>query len=378
MEAEKGVGGKGEGIRLHPVRGMAALGAHMNAWAALVAAAVEPNPFYEPGAVLAALMHLTGDTPFLFLFIYREETLIGFFPFVPRRAGPGGIIRSFSSYRHLHCYLATPLLHRDHMDAALGALLDWLDGAPSGAPLLRLETIAMKGPVARALLALLAARRQPHFIEERHERAFFQRAGDAQTYLARAVSAKKRKEYRRQKRRLAEMGDLTLDRFPGTGTLRDWVDAFLALEGRGWKGRDGWAFDRSLRGRAFFREFAAHFAAAGRLSFLRLQLDGRPIAMKCNLHGEGEGAFSFKIAYDEAYALLSPGVLLELENIADMEERGIAWMDSCADPDHPMIDHLWDGRREIAYICCASRRLKGRLLLALHRRRLKRIPPSHQ
>jgi hypothetical protein len=59
------------------------------------------------------------------------------------------------------------------------------------------------------------------------------------------------------------------------------------------------------------------------------------------------GAFSFKTAFDEDYARFSPGVLLQIENLALLQRDGIDWCDSCAAQDHPMIDSLWAGRRAI-------------------------------
>jgi hypothetical protein len=61
----------------------------------------------------------------------------------------------------------------------------------------------------------------------------------------------------------------------------------------------------------------------------------------------GDGALSFKTAFDEAYARFSPGVLLQLENLALLDDPALAWCDSCAAADHPMIDSLWRERRPI-------------------------------
>jgi hypothetical protein len=61
-----------------------------------------------------------------------------------------------------------------------------------------------------------------------------------------------------------------------------------------------------------------------------------------------EGAFSFKIAFDEALGRFSPGVLIEIANLhAVQDDPTIGWMDSCAAADHPMIDSLWAERRTI-------------------------------
>lgn len=59
------------------------------------------------------------------------------------------------------------------------------------------------------------------------------------------------------------------------------------------------------------------------------------------------GAFSFKTAFDERYARFSPGVLLQRANLSMLADPDVAWTDSCAAADHPMIDHFWRERRVI-------------------------------
>ena len=68
------------------------------------------------------------------------------------------------------------------------------------------------------------------------------------------------------------------------------------------------------------------------------------------------GSFSFKTCFDEAFARFSPGVLVQVENLAILDRRGTSWMDSCAVEDHPMIDSLWSGRRRVVRVTV---RLKG-------------------
>jgi hypothetical protein len=124
------------------------------------------------------------------------------------------------------------------------------------------------------------------------------------------------------------------------------VDEFLALERRGWKGANGSALDCADETRQLFRGALEGAAKAGKLELLALRLDGRAIAMLVNFITP-PGAFSFKTAFDEDYARFSPGVLLQLENLKLLDRGDIAWCDSCAAQDHPMIDSIWSGRRPI-------------------------------
>lgn len=362
------------------VRDDAGLAPHVAAWDALAERALEPNMFFESGALRAALRHMRLPGAFCGVFAYRvtadgSRTLIAFAPFVRVVKGPRGWLPSYRLLTYVHCNLSTPLIDRDHADEALDALLDWMDRAPDGVRLFGLYTIAGDGPVATVLYARLAARGQPHITEISHDRAFLRVGESAASYLAQAIGAKKRKELGRQRRRLEERGTLTLTEARGGAEAADWMSRFLVLEAKGWKGRRGVAFNRTAEGRQYFAEFMEHFVARGRAMLLSLRLDGQDIAMKCNLVApDGRGAFAFKIAHEESLARYSPGVLLELDNVQLLHAgaRGIAWMDSCAIPDHPMIDHLWSERRRIVYVLCGSRGPLGRALVALFRWRNRR------
>jgi hypothetical protein len=79
------------------------------------------------------------------------------------------------------------------------------------------------------------------------------------------------------------------------------------------------------------------------------------------------GAFAFKTAFAEDFARYSPGVLLQRENLGLLADPDLAWCDSCAAANHPMIDHLWRERRAIGRFSVAiggrARRAAFSLLL---------------
>ncbi len=63
----------------------------------------------------------------------------------------------------------------------------------------------------------------------------------------------------------------------------------------------------------------------------------------------GATVWGWKIAYDESFARFSPGVqvLVDLTERL-LEDATVARADSCATPDHPMIDHIWRERLVLA------------------------------
>ena len=218
----------------------------------------------------------------------------------------------------------------------------------------------------RGLAEAAAARGRGCVTVHREARALLAGGLDPRTYFERTVRPKKRKEIRRLQSRLAELGQVQARRLESGDELPAWCDAFLALEKASWKGRVGTALACAPETETFFRSAVAGALAAGRLDFLRLDLDARPVAMLVNFLA-APGAFSFKTCFDEQYSRFSPGVLIQLENLKILDRGGIAWMDSCAVQDHPMIDSLWSGRRDIVRVTVRLKGLRRSLVFAVCR-----------
>ena len=82
----------------------------------------------------------------------------------------------------------------------------------------------------------------------------------------------------------------------------------------------------------------------GSLRLWKVDFNGKPIAIMSGLV-KGDQGWLGKIAYDEAFAKFSPGVMLVLdatERLIDGER--LTLVDSCAIPDHPMINNIWRDR----------------------------------
>jgi hypothetical protein len=100
--------------------------------------------------------------------------------------------------------------------------------------------------------------------------------------------------------------------------------------------------------RSFLQKSVIALAADGQARVARLFLDNRAIAAAIVLRS-GATAWCWKIAYDETFARFSPGVQLLLDVTQDLlDDAGIVRADSCADENHPMIDHVWRERLTLA------------------------------
>jgi CelD/BcsL family acetyltransferase involved in cellulose biosynthesis len=139
-----------------------------------------------------------------------------------------------------------------------------------------------------------------------YPRALFRRKGDPEQYFQSVSTAHHRHEWRRQERRLSEKGLLAYDALGSPEDLQRWLDEFIELEMRGWKGAAGTAFGCNPQHRVWLEEVVREAARRGRLMMLALRIDGTAIAMKINFLVP-PGAYAFKIAYDEGLSKFSPG-----------------------------------------------------------------------
>jgi CelD/BcsL family acetyltransferase involved in cellulose biosynthesis len=328
-------------------------------WTALAEVASEPNPFTEHWFVAASLRTLANGQDIRLLEVRRGDRLIGLLLLETHKGYARLPVRIVQNWAHDQMFLHTPLVAAGEERAFWGAVLETLDAAAWAPGLLHLRGLNEGGPVHRGLLEA-----RDSVTVHREVRAFLESDLSPDAYYEQAVRQKKRKEIRRLKNRLAEQGAISAHVLDDPAALGAWTSTYLALEKAGWKGEAGSSLAGSPETEAFFRETLRAAWDAGRLQFLRLDVDETCIAMLVNFLTP-PGSFSFKTVFDEDYARFSPGVLIQLENLRILEEPRIAWMDSCAAEDHPMIDSLWTERRTIVRVSVPLKGLGRRALYAL-------------
>jgi CelD/BcsL family acetyltransferase involved in cellulose biosynthesis len=331
-------------------------------WTALAEIAAEPNAFAEHWFAAASLPTMAAGRDIRLLEVRRGPRLIGLLPLEAHRGYARLPVRIARNWAHDQMFLMTPLVAAGEETAFWIAILATLDDAGWAGALLHLRALNEDGPVLRGL----AAARPAASIAYREVRALLQSDLDPQAYYERAVRQKKRKELRRLRNRLAEQGPVTLRSLDDSAQVDDWCTLYLAMEKAGWKGAAGSALAGRPETDAFFRAAVGAAWESGKLQFLRLDAGGTTIAMLVNFLSP-PGSFSFKTVFDEAYARFSPGVLIQRENLEILGDPRIAWMDSCAAADHPMIDSLWTERRAIVRVSVPLRGARRAAIFAVCR-----------
>lgn len=316
------------------------------AWNELAAHAAEPNAFAESWFLRPALEQFDAANRVQLFTLWHDNQLCGLMPLSMQPRYGRWPMPHFQNWLHHNAFLGTPMVRAGYEGEFWRALLAAVDAEPGQALFLHLNGMPADGALAKALQQICVEQDRRFASVYSAARAFLERGLSPEAYFETAVRAKKRKELRRQKNRLSEEGALTFARDTSATGLEEWTHEFIGLEQRGWKGRNGSALGCGEATAALFAEVLAGAAKAGKLERLDLRLDGKPLAMLVNFLC-APGSFSFKTAFDEGYARFSPGVLLQVENLALLDHPDIDWCDSCAVEGHPMIDSLWTGRRSV-------------------------------
>lgn len=316
------------------------------AWEKLAAQACEPNPFCEPWFVLPSL-DAFGAEARIALFAHRTDgTLTGLLPIERSADYYGYPVPHAASWLHDNAFCGAPVVARGAEQSFWRALLAELDHHPRFSLFLHVPQLPTDGHMSDALTEVLTEQSRASYVALEQNRAMLASDLSSEEYLAGSMSAKKRKELRRQHKRLSEEGTLTFERCDNADSIAPWIGDFLALEAEGWKGDAGSALADADATRGFFTETLTGAAQAGKLERLTMRLDDRPIAMLANFV-TAPGVHSFKTTFDETYARFSPGLLIQLENLALLDRGDIQWADSCAAEGHSMIERLWREKRTL-------------------------------
>ena len=310
------------------------------AWWRLAQTAAEPSAPATPAFALAAMRHLpAGKAPALVHDCAGAGHCRFVAPVVESAWRWRGVGRFASTRFSDFFFLGTPLVAAEE-PAAMRALLERLRERGNAA----LEVCAVPEEGAFWKLLQREAPAAP-VVLARWKRAVLDASRAPDDWWNADISSKRRREYRRLWKRLQQQGSLAFEELSAEADVRPWIEEFLALEASGWKGRAGTALLCDDHNAAFVRQMVADFHAHGALRFWRLTLDGRWVAALFGFLVR-DVLWLGKIARDEALDAYSPGVLLTIEATKRiLADPAIRLADSSADPDHPMIDHLWRQRQ---------------------------------
>jgi len=278
--------------------------------------------------------------------VWRDTRLIALLPFVTNRAHWGGLASLNMGWTTPYSMLSVPLIDRRDADAAAVALVNAMGNTDHQGPVWLLPEMSLAGPVNTLFAPLIAERNFKVRVFDAFDRAILSHGDTFEAHMTTHVSRKRRKELRRNRKRLQETGALSFVACADGPALDHAVQEFLRIEASGWKGTRGTALDCSDATRNFAKQaFGTHKGTAITRADMLL-LDGKTIAVNLSLL-TGRTAFTIKCAFDETYRSQSAGLLLEEDMIrAFLEGDWANRLDSATAPGH-LIQSLWNGSTKV-------------------------------
>lgn len=318
-------------------------------WRDLSAHAIDANVFLTPWFMRAAIA-LFGPGPVSLITIYNDGLMIGLFAVTSRRGYKRLPVGYLSTASHAHQFLACPLVRRDYADAFALGVFQWLDQTGEPGTFLRLADLHDDAPVLTAIQKQAASDGRRLLVTERSYRAALFKGRQSPTAwddrdVTAHLSASRRKSIRRRMRRLAEAGNLKIERWQDSESALDWLSVFLTIEHQGWKGSAQTSILSNPIEKSFYEAMIARAAREDGLAMSLIRLDDQPVACTIDLLSN-ETAFCIKCAFDEAYRHFAPGVALEIETLKTYaQDQTIRIVDSCSRPTNTLLNELWPHKR---------------------------------
>ncbi len=311
-------------------------------WDDLAAADRGGNPFAQPWLQRLSLAHCdTGKRARLAVVEDGRGQWLGVLPLALARA-PRTPVRLWSVWSHPNQFNGTPLVRQDCAGRFWRGLLAGLDAEPGCAWALAFSNLPLDVAINRELLELCAGQGRRIAVDRHWGRAVLEPGAEMD------LPAKQRRRIAGLERKLArEHGPLSFELVGDPARTAELSETFVALESSGWKGKAGSALASQDQTRRFFSEVAQAATARGAFEFAVLRSGGRIVAMSAQLVC-GAQLHGFKSAYDEAFAVHAPGLLLLCRLTRHWLDHGRVTVDSGAKPGQEPVSKLWPGRRELA------------------------------
>lgn len=316
--------------------------------------ALEPNIFFTGGFLAPAMPRL--DNRAVRLLVMRDvnaqrSRIRLLLPFSVEKPNLGIGVPIMRVWSNEYGPLGTPLIDSEN---ALQTLEDFIEGASQKdlklPNVMVFPDIRLDSSFAKMLRGVALSKNLPLDITDKLERPMLESEIDAPDYLPSSISKNHLRDLERQRRRLAEKGELEFVIARQPGDIRVALDEFLHLENKGWKGQKKTSLVADRHRAAFAREAVHNLAELDRVRIHSLQLDGKVIASLIVFVMAGE-SYTWKTTFDEDYSSLSVGKLLMQQTTEwQLDDFNTIRTDSCAVPDHPIMSRFWKERCEMGTI----------------------------
>lgn len=340
------------------------------AWKNLESFATEANAYLSPNFVIPAARYLEHRDSVFVLLIHKNtlgsSELVGIFIFKLSKFSKLFPLPHLVAYHSQHSYLTGALVAKDHTENIIEILFNYFSKFSHQWHGIVFEEHPAQGPLADLENNISADLNMRWVSFEQWDRSVLYPA-ELHEDLPAFISKKLQKNFRRNIRGFAELGDLEWKLISGGEVSDSNIDNFIRLEHMGWKGNRKSSLYSRPDHTSFFREMIGNFNRDGTAFFTELRLNGQTIASTSNIIS-GNNGFAFKIGWDPDYAKYSPGIQNELMLLIcqDQAFKQLNYIDSGSAQDS-YINTIWPGKRRIQTGVYLNSNIGKLLAPAIHR-----------
>ena len=140
-------------MNIRIVTTLSELDGYLQEWSELAQSSAEPNPFYSPVMLRAALRILISSDWQIVLVLDSasgRSEMIGFFPIERHSSARRFGLSHYRMLSYEHCFLCTPLMRRNRESDALEAFLNWFEVENEGR-FIELQQVGSQGALTASL-----------------------------------------------------------------------------------------------------------------------------------------------------------------------------------------------------------------------------------
>jgi CelD/BcsL family acetyltransferase involved in cellulose biosynthesis len=299
------------------------------------------NVFMNPAALKAATEAAFADVQVMLAWEEgaTPRRLVGVWAMRLRQVAPLWP-RFIEALPYEYAFLSSPVIDPAFVDEVMAAFLATIERNSSLPNVISMKAFDAESPSYPAMLKLLGQRGIAPLVISEYGRPFVTQEFGIKR------SGSTRKKLRQDGNRLAALGKVDVVNDRTREAVGPAFETFLALEKASWKGERGTALLSDPADAAFARKLLQQLATRGDASVALLQVNGAAIAAQVLMYC-GTTAYTWKTAFDAAYAKFSPGILL-IDRVTDdlFATSDILAINSCA-AEASFMAQLWAGRRRM-------------------------------
>ncbi len=236
-------------------------------------------------------------------------------------------IRKITIMANGHSPASGFIADRDMHAEVNGAILSHLEALP-GVDIIEFPHLDDNGGTCAPVLDFIAKKGLRYGIKHGLESPYIPIDTDWDTFF-KTRHRKFKKAIRNKLNRADKSGGISVEKVTVTGAADPAVEEMIGISGKSWKKKAGTDLTSDGNARGFYRSLCDALGPRGVISIWLLRKDSLPVAFEFHLTYNGV-VYPLRADYDESYASLSPGSVLEYRIVKSLfEEAGAREYYSC-------------------------------------------------